>query len=168
MSHFATLSRTVATSATRRLIHPLTMLALVVGLIGFTAISSPRTASADDWCWADPIVSIEGRKVQILTGVNGAPELIRKHVQGATVIIYVPRGVDTKLLYTYSPLYPETTIFRTTDATWKEGSPIPVRVEVEFKAFKTMPAAVQVNYSGGSQTVVGTTSSDINLSFTLR
>jgi hypothetical protein len=175
MSHAITLLRTVARSATTRLPRSLMVLAIALGLLGLTTAGSPRTASADDWCWADPIVSINGHTVQILTGVNGSPEHIKKHVQGATVTIYVPDGVDTKLIATYSPLYPETTVFKKIKSEkswgvrdWKKGDPIPVVVEVDFKATKKLPAAVQVKHSGRTQTTTGSTDREIETYFVLR
>ena len=133
-------------------------MALALGMVAAAAITPGRTAYADDWCWADPIISIEGHIVQILTGVQGSPAEIEKHVDEARIKVFVPKGVDTELLFTESPLYEETTLFkkakkevyRDGSKKWKKGDPIPVRIETTFKADKKMPAAVQINYGAAS------------------
>jgi hypothetical protein len=133
-----------------------------------------RSASAEDWCWDDPIVEIGGRRVSIKTGVRASKEDVEKHVDLVRVVIYTPRGVDTRLIAETENFFEERTLFRKErkefrqrNEPWRRGDPIPVRVEVKFRARKSFPAAVVVEHRGGRKTVNGQTDREIVVEFTL-
>ena len=93
----------------------------------------------------------------------------------ARVVIYTPRGVDTRLIAETENYFDEITRFRKAgkefrqrNEPWRRGDPIPVRVEVEFRARKIMPAAVVVEHRGGRQRASGRTDQEIVVEFTLQ
>jgi hypothetical protein len=92
----------------------------VAFLLGMYAHSAPA-AHADEWCWDDPIVMIDGHVVQILTGVSGRPDDVRKKVQVAHVTIYVPAAVDAHVLKTTSTFFREDVRFVTVAGVSAEG-----------------------------------------------
>ena len=163
---------------------------LAVALLSSLALFKTPSASANDWCWNDPIVTIGGHTVQILTGVQGSAADVDKYVERAHVRIFVPKGVDTELLLITDDLYDETSEFArfngngkaseftkgkktdkeffTSGKKWKQGDPIPVRVEVTFVASKQMPAAMKVTHSGTTTVTPGHTKGKIVHEFTLK
>jgi hypothetical protein len=145
--------------------------ALAAGLGALTV----RTASAEDWCWDDPIVEIGGKRVSIKTGVRGSRAEVERHVDHVRVEIYTPRGVETRLIAETENYFEEVTLFRKMrrefrerNDNWRRGDPIPVRVEVKFRSKKNFPAAVEVKHRGGTKTVTGHTDREIVVEFTLR
>ena len=134
-----------------------------------------RTAAAEDWCWDDPIVEIGGKRVAIRTGVRGSRDEVEKHVDHVRVEIFTPRGVPTCLIAETENYFEERTLFRKAhkefrqrNDPWRPGDPIPVRVEVTFRATKTFPAAVVVEHRGGTKTVHGRTDREIVVELTLQ
>jgi len=133
-----------------------------------------RTASAEEWCWNDPLVEIGGKSVRIRTGVRGAAADVDRNVDEARVVIIIPHGVEARVLASTSDLYDEKTRlkkarneFRENGRAWRPGEPIPVRVEVSFRAKKDFPAVVVVEHRGGSNTASGRTDRTIVVEFTL-
>lgn len=159
-----------------RFIRGLTLMAVTLGMLAGVALAPAKPASADDWCWNDPVVSIEGHIVQILTGVQGSPKDVDANVDAAEIKIIVPRNARTQLLMATSNLYAEHTLFQKSreqvfedgkDTKWHKGDPIPVRVEVSFTAKKQMPAQVTVNHKGKVLKAKGHTKSVMVVEFTI-
>lgn len=159
-----------------KFIRGLMALTLALGVLAGVALI-PSSAHADDWCWNDPIVTINGKTVQIITGVEGSEADVDANVIAAQVKIFVPKGVDTRIVEAQtSDIYREMTQFKgankqvfVTGQNWKKGDAIPVHVEVSFIAKKNMPAAVVIKHDNKTQQSNGSTRGRvITADFTLK
>ena len=141
---------------------------LALLMLGSVALA-PRPAHASaDWCWDDPVISIDGRVVHIQEGVYGDAKLVDANVKVAHVYVYVPDGVDTRVLHVTKEYFKERVHIIESDAPWRRGQPIPIRVDVEFEARADLPATLRVTYPGGIVQDFGTTLGRMSVSFTLR
>ncbi len=138
-------------------------LALVIGAV----ILPSRAYAAWDWIWDDPVVAIDGRTVYIRAGVYGEPAEMEKNVKVVQFVIYVPESVPVRVLGRTRYHFPETVRFVRTQEQWQPGTPIPVRVFVEFKAKTVAPAMLDISYPGGGTSSTGTTANPLWASFTL-
>ena len=109
-------------------------------LFGVAGLIQARPASAQGWwCMVDPIVEVNGRRISINTGVQGAPAFVSASVQNAHVIISVPRGSQYQLIETFLGDYPETVEFIEVDSDAEVG------VRVVFTATRNLPALVEIS-----------------------
>lgn len=70
--------------------------ALITGMLAMLILTIPASAGVT-WCRADPIVEVEGYRVQILVGV---PEGYEQYVNGPIKTkIDVPRGLTRKVIF---------------------------------------------------------------------
>ncbi len=138
-------------------------LALVIGAVALPS----RAYAAWDWIWDDPIVAIGDQTVYIRAGVYGEPAEMEKNVKVAQFFIYVPESVPVRVLGRTHHHFPETVRFVRTQEQWQPGTPIPVRVSVEFKAKTVAPAMLDISYPGGGTSSTGTTANPLWASFTL-
>jgi hypothetical protein len=167
-------------------------LALVCALL----ITPARSALAfDDFCGDDPIVSLNGHVVSIITGVYGRPEDVRRNVRAAHVTIFVPEGTETRVLKTTSVYFQEHVRFqhvgrgffaargldvdddrdrdRDRNLPWLQQRPrpaagIPVVVMVEWDASAHMRTAMFITYRGGRHQDAGTTHGRLMNAFIVR
>jgi hypothetical protein len=146
-------------------------LALVLALLCLLGPASlrPGVASAElSWCWDDPIVSINGKVVNIDIGVRGEPEEVAAAVKSTTTTIYLPRNVSARKLGSTNTYFREKVRFVTTDARWS-GGPIPVSVVTEFTSSGRFDAQQRVSHDGRVlSTVKGSTAGALSQSFSLR
>jgi hypothetical protein len=70
----------------------------VLVIIGGIALYPASPASADDWCWDDPILMVDGQQVNINVGVQGAPQTVRSRVLNAHTTVFLPRGVNASIV----------------------------------------------------------------------
>jgi hypothetical protein len=142
-------------------------LSLVAGAAlacGGLVAAQPASAYAE-WCFDDPVVSINGQQLHINNGVRDSTCRVAKDVQGASVTVYVPQGVPVKLVSPTGQLFIETVVIKTTSSSWTPGTPVPVQVVTRFVTKQSLQAAVQLSYSTSTSTVTttsyGSTSSPI-------
>jgi hypothetical protein len=137
-------------------------------LVGL-ALVRPDAASAElSWCWDDPIVSINGRVLNIDIGVQGDAATVSSTVKSTTTTIYLPRNVSARNLGSTNTYFREKVHFRTTRSTWS-GGPIPVSVVTEFKATGRLNAQQRIRHNGTVlSTVSGTTAGTLSQTITLR
>jgi hypothetical protein len=120
------------------------LIALVAAVLALAVAPAPATEASVQWCWDDPVVVIDGRPVSINIGVFGTPRDVRANVSAAELTIYVPEQVLTRLSLGVSFYFREHVTFQRLPGRWQVGEPLPVRVEVTFKANKEMRVAVEV------------------------
>jgi hypothetical protein len=79
---------------------PLVRVAIVAALIaiGGIALSPASPASADDWCWDDPILLVDGQQVNINIGVKADRQTVRTRVRNAHTKVFLPRGVNASIV----------------------------------------------------------------------
>jgi hypothetical protein len=139
-----------------------------VALLGAGLAQSPAT-HAMGWCFDDPVISINGQQFHILNGVQDSSSSVSKDVQGASVTVYVPRGVSARIVNPTGQLFIETVVIKTTASTWTAGQPVPVQVNTSFVTRLTLPGAQQVTTATGTlvSNVTGMTGQTITGSFSL-
>lgn len=117
---------------------------------GLVVARGAHDALASDWCWDDPIVSINGYSVQIITGVHGEPGAVSYHVQAANVDILVPSGVSTAVLFTTATYYPEIVRFLPSGSAWSAGQDVTVTLSISFsrRTPGAMPSAAMIGVDG--------------------
>jgi hypothetical protein len=144
------------------------VLTLALLLAVFPAVA--RHADAfETWCFDDPVVDINGQRVNIDIGVQGDPAHVSDSVRRAEVVIAVPKEVRTRLVSTTNQYFQEKVRFTTSDARWSPGQPVPVTVTVQFEATTTLPTAMVVTMDGTTITrSSGTTSSGMSARFVVR
>ena len=92
-----------------------------------------------NWCWDDPVVTIDGETITVEIGVQGAAELVRRSVRLAKTTIFLPEGATGETVSTTNEYFDETVQFITVP-----GAP-DACIEVRFEAEKSLPVAMRVN-----------------------
>lgn len=154
----------------RRLIPLFMALALVAGF----GVATHRTASADDWCWNDPLVKIDGQLVDISVAIAGKANVVKANVSSATYTVHVAPGTDVRTIATIGPIKENVNWVFDGSRDLKDGGQT-VRVEATFQSKTSMPVALLLyridfgnkKVSLNGQTVMGTTDSTVTGSFTL-
>jgi hypothetical protein len=143
------------------------LIALAIAAVGFMGSAVTRPAHAlDFWCWDDPIVEINGQRVAIDIGVRPGHLPL---VTGADVVITVPRGATTRVVYL------ETTYFtpnvRFVEASKAGGRGTPVTVEVTLRSTRTFDYQLLITRPEVSGTIAknlfALSNRPVRLSFTL-
>jgi hypothetical protein len=122
----------------------------LMGALLFAAAGAVQVRPAEaqvGWCWDDPIIEVNGQRININVGVQGSPALVKRHVQHAHVTIYVPRGSDYRLVDQTAVYFPETVEFVEVSRAAQIG------VVVEFTATRDLPAMMVI--SSQSQRATG-------------
>ena len=117
----------------------------------FSAVFLSGAAHAAwDWCWDDPVVSIEGRIVNIEVGV---PSEYLDDIRGKVpVTIYVPEGTDASVLATTNLHFTEKAKIKYVAAN-AAGSSVPVSVVVAANANVTFPVVIRVTQNRANGTL---------------
>lgn len=135
----------------------LTLTLVAVLLFGLAGLTQARPAAAQaTWCWIDPIVEINGHRINIDTGVQGTPAVVQAHVQHAYVTIYVPRGAQYRLIEITSGYYTESVRFVEVNPNAQVG------VTVSFAATRDLPAAMVITSGSVRLTFYGSTGAGVN------
>jgi len=147
----------------------LAVAAAAVALIGSGFIvSSPARADSVEWCWDDPIVTINGVTLQTLIAAQGSPSSVQAAVKSANVTYIVPNGVQTNVVAVSAPFFKEKVDFQTDDHShWTPGQPVPVTVVTSFKSKQTFPTQMQNIENDVTVTTNGSTDSGLTATFTL-
>lgn len=138
------------------------VLAVVATVSVGSGLRTVKPADASmDWCWGDPVVSLNGVVVSINIGVQGTPDVVRAGVQAAHTTLYVPQGVDARVLSV------DTTYFQEDVQIVPVAGSGQVSMVVSFAATQPLPAAAFISINGlpGSLTVSGSTTAGVVLSF---
>jgi len=145
-----------------RLVMP-AVLALTLTVLG-TLAAPARGAQAQiaDWCWGDPILTIDGHTVNIIAGVMGSPADVERSVRHAHFTIALPPGVDAEIVGYSGDFFTESAeIVRDDSLTYVPDSVIEMRVEVAFDATVSMPVALHIAVDGSSWLIGSGTASDV-------
>ncbi len=140
----------------------LRFMALLVGVLtlglGSMAFSPP--AHADDWCWNDPVVSVNGHQAAINVGLQGTASDISARAQLALITVYVPVGANAKILAVQHGSFLEGVVFLPTFDSSKYGN-----VNVKFFAPgnpASRSAGVQITQDGQTITTYGSTAGGVS------
>ena len=124
----------------RRILFAALALVMAAGM----ALVPSRDAHADDWCWGDPIVSIGGKQVNIIIGVQGSWTQVANHVERAHTKVYVPYGVSTSLVgFTPAP-FTETVEF--IPVTWLSATSTTINVAFEVTFYRKPLSSTSPTY----------------------
>jgi hypothetical protein len=105
--------------------------ALIV--IGGIALYPAAPASADDWCWDDPILLIDGKLVNVNVGVKGGSSTVRARVRNAHTKVFLPRNVSASVVGFTNLYFPETAeIVRVDWLQYEPGKKIEMEIHVSF------------------------------------
>ena len=96
------------------------LLGLVVAVAAVVLYPTDR-ASAEDWCWNDPTLSINGRAVHFLIG---APLPKRELVRNSTLTVVVPSNVTANLAGAGVQNFPMSVTISSTGLPWSGIGPI--------------------------------------------
>ncbi len=135
-------------------------------LLTATALLSPRPAAASEgWCAGDPVIAINGTIVTIESSVFGEPVVVDKNVAAAYTTVHVPPGTSVQTLLLTTSFFKEKKVTVVTDLpTPAAGAPVPVRVEVRFKAKLILPTRLTVDHV---ERDTGTTATTLTATFTV-
>jgi hypothetical protein len=128
----------------RDLIQSRVLLALLVGLGCWLAVSRVRPAGAfAEWCWDDPMVSINGVQFHTSVGAQASPADLHRAVSKTTITYYLPQGVSGQLITPNATYLHEHVQFQHLPQSWTPGTPIPITVVVQFQTNHNFAAAVR-------------------------
>ena len=123
------------------------LLTLVMGLaLCSVGLLHARPTHADmEWCWDDPVVSINGQQTQLVVGVQSAAAGVV-----ANIVVYVPAGISTSII-----VPPSTTPFQETLTFESRGNysghgPIPISVKTTFSGPGGLSTAIRATFASGS------------------
>ncbi len=124
------------------------LMALALGVLASVALAPATPTRADDWCWNDPTLSINGRTVHIDVG---APVDKRTLVHASTIVVTVPINVDAQLTGTNSPNFPtDVTLVRA--GTWSGSGAVPVTATAVVDVESDVPAGLKAWQSNSGAT----------------
>jgi hypothetical protein len=129
----------------RHLFRLVPLLALVLVLLPAVA----RPARADDWCWADPTLVINGKTVHLDTG---APLPKKELIRASTVVVTVPVNVDAHLTGVNAPNFPMT-VQLVRAGVWSGVGAVPVTATGVVDAPSDVPTAFKTWQSNTGATV---------------
>ncbi len=123
----------------------LTALVAIAALAFSTGLGRSTTAgAADEWCWEDPIVSINGHVVHIDLGMAKAD--LPKLTGTVQVTIFVPQGVPASVVNVDQTYFKENVRIMRSWEVWKSGEPIPVFVSVYVPSSSSVKVAMRITY----------------------
>ncbi len=125
-----------------------------VGLVlGLSSLAAAPPTHADDWCWNDPVVSVNGHQAAINVGIQGSSADMLANVVGADIQAFVPQGSQNQILMMQNGAFTETVHFIQTGSQSKLGE---IDVRFDFKPGKApRQAGVQVTQNGQTVTTYG-------------
>jgi hypothetical protein len=134
---------------TRFLVFALVGLMASLGAVQFT----PQAVHADDWCYGDPVVSVNGNNTQIVVGVNGSATTVAAAAVMAKIVVTVPDGVSISIVVPppTSGAFAET-LNIATSGTYSGSGPVPVKVQITFTSTAFFNTSLQVTWPTGSTT----------------
>jgi len=126
----------------------------LVALIAIAALAfstglgrSTTAGAADEWCWEDPIVSIDGYVVHIDIGMSISD--LAKLTGPVNVTVRIPQGVPASVICVDASYFSENVNIEHSGKRWKAGDSIPVDVSVDFQATGNFKVAMQITYVAG-------------------
>ncbi len=132
--------------------------ALILALVVLLLVPLP-TAAGQLWCPKDPVVELNGTRVQIVVAIPAEyVGLVNGPIQ---VEIATPRGTERELVFTDDGFNGHGEVVRFTDLGSAPGTSFParIRVVVPLSGDTTIPAQVTVTpATADSVTVLGTSS----------
>ncbi len=105
-------------------------------------------------CAGDPILTVNGKTVNVIAGVMGTPATVRASVQHAHFRIFLPSSVNAQIVGYEGDYFTESAeIIYDDTLTHVPGELIEMRVEVTFEATVAMPALLSVSMDGVNQQI---------------
>lgn len=159
----------------RRFLH-LAGLGAAAGLT-LTALKPERVLGEYAWCWDDPIFAIDGKIVHVNIGIEADAQTVRRHVQNAHTVLYLPPDVPASIVGFTNVYFPETAeIRRDSKLKWVRPSPggekvskVDFEAYVSFRSTKSLKATAQVVYPHKELTKNGdTTNKTIKINATVQ
>jgi hypothetical protein len=129
-------------------------------VLGLSSLAAMPATHADDWCWNDPVVSVNGHQAAINVGIQGSSADMLVNVNGADIQIFVPQGSRNQILKTQNGAFTETVHFVQTGDRSKVGE-IDVRFDLN-PGKAPRDASVQVTQNGKTTTTYGKTRQGVN------
>lgn len=123
-------------------------------------LGQPPTADAfESWCFDDPVIDINGRRVQIVIGIQGDQALVDKYVQQAVTVVGVPIGASARTVLVTKENFKESVTYTSTGTPWRAGQPnlVPITISFKQKLPTSLPAKATITYPGGTITLLSTT-----------
>lgn len=144
----------------RSFIPILTGIALCAGVLAQTP-----AAHADDWCFFDPTISVNGQQIQIVDSLQGSIGKVAELVKVVQFTVYVPRHASTQVVSLDKGPFVEVVTFveGSRDNTVKIVTSFPD----ETARTAQLPAEMQVMTKGATYVVTGSTSGTLSQTITL-
>src|SRR5438067_527870 len=80
----------------RSLVRSLVLLPVLM-LATMVASRPTHTQAYEEWCWDDPVISINGQHTRILVGLQGSAAVTVSGVT-ANIVVTLPAGVTTSII----------------------------------------------------------------------
>lgn len=111
------------------------------------------------WCWDDPIFSIEGKIVHVNVGIHSDPVTVRRHIQNAHTVLYLPPDVPAAIVGFTNVYFPETAeIRRDSRLKWvrpslggEKISKVDFEAYVSLRSTNSLDATAQVVFPVGKE-----------------
>jgi len=113
------------------------MAALVAGAVLYPAAAG----SAEEWCWNDPTLAINGRAVHFQIG---APISKKELVRNTALTVVIPSNVSANLTGAGNENFPMSVTLLQTGAPWLGFGPIPVSATAVVSVDGSVPTALKV------------------------
>lgn len=139
----------------------LRFVAPLIGVValGLGSMAFSPSAHADDWCWNDPVVSVNGHQAAINVGIEGDAASIAARGQLALITVSVPVGSTDKILSVQHGSFLEGVVFLPTTDASKYGN-----VNVTFFSLHsraTVGTGMQITQDGQTVTTYGSTAQGV-------
>jgi hypothetical protein len=150
----------------------LTAPALLAGSL-FAGVLAQVPAHADDWCFDDPIVSVQGHLLDIRTSLPVANVITMRNT---VVTVVIPSNVHGAVLVNNVSAFPMTTTISASGPAWSGAGGIPVSVQALVTADVSFPvvlivtplgSALPLSALGDPATTSGVTNATLNVAMSL-
>ena len=125
--------------------------ALVLAAFAGVVSGGGQAQASWDWCWDDPLVLVQGRILDIQSGVPLSH--IRDLDGPVDVKVYVPSNVSAAVILNPGIPYRQNVTVVKSGAAWHSGD-IPVRVEITVHSDEDFDTSMLVTHQGGFLRIV--------------
>src|SRR5438270_9629729 len=126
----------------KRIIAPFLILLIAAFAIGLGRTSA---GAEEDWCDDDPLISVQGRTLDIQVGV---PVSKVSQVRSVDIVVTVPKNVSAKVVSS-GPLFKDNIQFVHTNQNWDGISKINVAVQTRVNATGSFNTTMMVTHRDG-------------------
>lgn len=123
--------------------------------LGLGSLAFSPSVHADDWCFNDPIVSVNGHQAAINIGIRGSVADVTSSVRAVEIQVFVPKDSRNRIVNLQNGPFRDEVHFTPTGDSRKVGE---IDVRFELNPGKTpKDASVQVTQNGRTTTTMGKT-----------